>query len=815
MTDLPISVLVVEDDPDNAYLTAHILQQDGSFQFDVVDTLAGARRRLADGDIDVVLLDLNLPDSSGLDTLYAVLRIAPDATVVVHTAMPDEELALQALNIGAEDYLLKGRLEMGTLSRTLRHAYERRRIQNAFGASEGLLDFQRTVSFEELVATISNRSISMGTTELDRAAHEALERMSAFYDVDRATLYEFNQGTGESREVGLWLVEQNPGLGVRPAAAATPPLPNLTAHLDREGALVVNRTEELPETWEPERRWFELTGSKAAVIVRVALKGSFHGRLLLESTWRPRQWPADIVPRLRMLGEIIAGTIVRQRAEADREQLLRRIQEQARVMQQLIETVPDGVVMLNQEGLILLANPAAQPFLQRLAGATPGDRLTRLGNRSVQELLVELSPGQWHEVSHEGAHYEVIARPVRSGEPVSGYVLVIRDVTHEREVQERAQQQDRLAAVGQLAAGVAHDFNNIMSVIMLYARRTQYDETLSPEMQQRMDIIQKQARQASALIDQILDFSRGASLELLPLNVVTFFKEAVRLLERTLPENIELHFTFPNQPLLANTDPTRMQQVITNLAVNARDAMPHGGQMTMTLEGLTFLRPADAPLANMPPGPWVHMAVADTGSGIPDDVLPHIFEPFFTTKAPGKGTGLGLAQVYGIVKQHGGEVDVRTRLGEGTTFHLYLPALPPRPEEEAEDALFGLVRGNGETLLLVEDNEAARHALADTLKMLNYRVLVANNGEEGLALYTRNREEIALVLSDAIMPTMGGPALFYALKELDPHLRMVLLTGHTMNTDMQLLLADGMAGWLRKPPQVEELARVVAEALAK
>ena len=155
-----------------------------------------------------------------------------------------------------------------------------------------------------------------------------------------------------------------------------------------------------------------------------------------------------------------------------------------------------------------------------------------------------------------------------------------------------------------------------MSVITLYARRTQFDESLSPEMQQRMDIIQKQAKQASALIDQILDFSRGASLELLPLNLITFFKEAVRLLERTLPENIALHFTCPAEPLLANADPTRMQQVITNLAVNARDAMPHGGRLTITLEGLTFLHPSEAPLANMTPGPWVHIAVGDTGSGI-------------------------------------------------------------------------------------------------------------------------------------------------------------------------------------------------------
>jgi CheY-like chemotaxis protein len=205
--------------------------------------------------------------------------------------------------------------------------------------------------------------------------------------------------------------------------------------------------------------------------------------------------------------------------------------------------------------------------------------------------------------------------------------------------------------------------------------------------------------------------------------------------------------------------------------------------------------------------------VADTGSGIPPDVLPYIFEPFFTTKAPGQGTGLGPAQVHGIVTQHEGHIDVTTKMGEGTTFTYYLPALMIHETAEPVRAVEGAPRGQGETVLVVEDNPKMRQALADILEVLNYQVMIAPNGRDAPEILEKYRHVVALVLSDLVMPVMGGTALFYALREQHPEIRMVMLTGHPMEQELQELQAEGLSGYLLRPPNMERLAQMVARVL--
>ncbi len=382
-----------------------------------------------------------------------------------------------------------------------------------------------------------------------------------------------------------------------------------------------------------------------------------------------------------------------------------------------------------------------------------------------------------------------------------------------QETQQRMVRQERLAAVGQLAAGVAHDFNNILAVMVLYTQIALQVPALPESVRGRLNVVLEQADRAAELIQQIVDFSRRTMLERHFLDLLPFLKEQMRLLERTLPENIHLELEAEASEYVVNADPTRIQQTLFNLAFNARDAMPRGGRLCFGLEHLLVGAPEDAPLPDLKPGAWIKLTVTDTGTGIAPNVLPHLFEPFFTTKAPGKGTGLGLAQVHGIIKQHEGEIEVHTALGQGTTFALYLPAVAlSQPEEMAVPT--SLKFGQGEGVLIVEDDAALRTALAGALELMNYRVFDAPDGRTALSLLEQWGEEIALVMSDFIMPELGGRALLEALYRHGLTQPVVMLSGYPLQSDLAELEALGLTYWLPKPPEMEELARVLAEALA-
>jgi two-component system, cell cycle sensor histidine kinase and response regulator CckA len=521
-----------------------------------------------------------------------------------------------------------------------------------------------------------------------------------------------------------------------------------------------------------------------------------------------------------ILTGIVQDITERKQAEEERERLLAQIQEQVQRVQQIMDTVPAGVILLDIENHVVLANPLGRRDLAILADTLVGGTLLQLGNRPLAELLTSPPEGLWHELSAEGQTFQVIARPIEESATPKGWVLIIRDITQQREVERRIQQQERLAAVGQLAAGIAHDFNNIMAVITLYAGMSLRTSQVPQKVYERLEIIDQQARRASDLIQQILDFSRRAVLERHPMELMTFLKEQAKLLRRTLPENIQIDLTADEDEYMVNADLTRVQQMIMNLATNARDAMPEGGQLRIGLEKVWITDPKNAPLPEMTPGEWVCVTVADTGSGIPADVLPHIYDPFFTTKPVGSGTGLGLSQVYGIVKQHEGYIDVTTWEGEGTTFAIYLPSLAQRQPETTSYEAETLIQGQGQTILVVEDDAATRAALVDSLELLNYRVIETANGREALAILEQQAgradaaEQIALVLSDMVMPEMGGRALLHALREKPLNTRIVFLTGHPLDEEtFEDLHSQGLQGWLLKPLSIEQLSQTLAQAL--
>ncbi len=560
-------------------------------------------------------------------------------------------------------------------------------------------------------------------------------------------------------------------------------------------------------------RWITLESTswiRSHLVVPLRLQDRIIGLLRLDGD-TPGEFSPQDAEKLQPIAN--AAAIALENARLHQE-----ASRQAERTRQILDSVQEGILLLDANYAIQVANPAAQTYLQELAHSRPGDILTHLGPEPITNLLKPPPQGMlWHEITLKNPDrtFELIAQKLEADTPEqTGWVLLIRNVTESRRQQQYLQAQERLAMVGQLAAGIAHDFNNIMTVIILYAQMLVKSPHLPPDLQERMATIVRQAKLAANLIAQILDFSRRSVMERRPLNLVSFLKELVRMLKRTLPENINLHLDYHEGEYTLLADLTRLQQAIMNLAVNARDAMPDGGSLTIELTRFSLTDTEAPPLPDMPPGEWIRLVVADTGVGIPPENLPRVFDPFFTTKPPGQGTGLGLAQVYGIIKQHEGFIDVSSEPGKGTKFILYLPAaahvefIPEEPEMEL------VAEGGGETILVVEDDEVAREAICALLEMLNYRVVSAGDGEEALKIFRQRAKEISLVVSDMVMPRMNGAVLYERLRELRSDIKMVIISGYPFEDRDKLSLSEGIVKWLQKPFVMEQMVAAINAALS-
>ena len=526
----------------------------------------------------------------------------------------------------------------------------------------------------------------------------------------------------------------------------------------------------------------------------------------------------------------------------------KRTEEQLAFQSMLLNQIQDMVTATDLEGHITYVNQAECRAFGKPAEELIGDSVTTYGEdpergATQQEIIhTTRTAGQWRgevvNVTVDGRKITLDSRVQlirdEQGEPV-GMLGISTDITERKAMERKLRQQERLAAVGQLASGIAHDFRNLLTTIILYAELPLRRDDLPPDLARNLRTIAGEAEKATDLVQQILDFSSSAMIDRQPLDLKPFVEDVLGILERTLPETMEIGLEAGSGPYVVMADPGRLQQAITNLATNARDAMPGGGELRLMLSRLQ-LAPGEAPPMTETPGhtspshpagteggAWVRLTVSDTGTGMTERVQQHLFEPFFTTKDVGQGTGLGLAQVYGIVRQHGGAIDVETAPGEGTTFHLYLPAHEETEaaSEEREEAAgpSGAPQGRGETILLVEDEEHVRRATRQMLEVLGYRVVTAANGREALALcqsprWSTDRHAIDLVITDLVMPEMGGVELVRELSATRHGLKALGITGYALEEDdLTNLKASGFVSVIRKPFETEDLAAPIRRAL--
>ncbi|MFC1477385.1 PAS domain S-box protein [candidate division KSB1 bacterium] len=378
---------------------------------------------------------------------------------------------------------------------------------------------------------------------------------------------------------------------------------------------------------------------------------------------------------------------------------------------------------------------------------------------------------------------------------------------------EQLYQAQKMESIGRLAGGIAHDFNNILTGIMGYAEllKLQLPDTTTPEGE-AADVISQGAERAAELTKQLLGFARGGKYNPLPLNINKIIRETVRVSEKIFEKNIVVTFDFEEGIHTVEADKNQLDQVLTNIIINAKDAMPGGGDLIIQSENVFIDDVYATHFPEIVPGDYVKISITDNGTGMPKDVIEHIFEPFFSTKGEGKGTGLGLATVYGIVKNHGGHLNVYSEMGEGTTFNLYLPVSGKKIVKDRK--IHRIFKGDA-TILVVDDEKNVRRMASRMLNELGYKVLLAEDGKEAVKIYKVKKREIDLVLLDMVMPNMGGKETNLALRKIDPGVKILLSSGYSQDGKAAEILNDGALGFIQKPFRMDDISKKLNNILKK
>ena len=629
MSQETIKILLIEDNPGDARLLQELLKDVISLQFQMeqIDCLSRGIQRLNEQAFDVILLDLSLPDSQGLETFVQLQRQVRDVPIVVITGLNDETLAVRAVQEGAQDYLVKGQVSSDVLARSIRYAIERKRTDQKIREQAALLD----VATDAIIVRDLNHRI-------------------LFWSKGAERLYG-------------WQAEAAIGQSID-----------------------------------------ELLYKSAASAFQAA-----HERLLQAGEW---------------YGEL--------------------------------------------------------------------EPVTQAGRAIVV-----------------ASHWTLIRD--EQDQPKSVFT-VSTDITEKKQLEAQFFRAQRMESIGTLASGIAHDLNNILTPILLTAQLLQMKLTeIDPRSRQMLKMVETNTKRGAALVTQVLSFARGVEGNHTVLQIRHLIREIQQIIHETFPKSIEVQHDLASDLWTVSGNATQLHQVLMNLCVNARDAMPNGG--TLSILAHNFLVDENYARMNLDAkvGTYSVVTVADTGAGIPPEIVDRIFEPFFTTKEVGKGTGLGLSTVLGIIKSHGGFVEVNSAVGKGTQFSVFLPTVnATEPLEETESEI---PSGQGELILVVDDEAAIREIDRASLETYDYRVITAQDGIEAIALYAQHRDEIGLVLVDMIMPTMDGATTIRTLQKINPQIKVIATSGLVTSPQAVTAVDADIQAFLVKPYTAKELIKIVNQVL--
>ena len=598
-----------------------------------------------------------------------------------------------------------------------------------------------------------------------------------------------------------------------PSAFKAPATTDLTGLTVRSGMASVER-----------REWWLWSSAVMVTLLLASGLASFVAPLLRHTQWNSPEWHLPIVVR-GLVGLVLLFDIhvVYQQLQIHR--IRRLLIEREELFRLISENAADMIAVVDENGHRLYNSPSYEKVLGynfEDLQATPSIEQIHPEDQSlVQEAAVEArQTGVGRRIEYRMRHKDGTWRTLEStanaivnakGE-VRRFVIVNRDITARKRLEEQFRQAQKMEAVGRLSGGIAHDFNNILGVIIGYGEILAERLESGHSLRLCADEILHAGRRAATLTRQLLAFSRQQVLAPRVLELNSVIADIEKMLRRVIGEDVELETKLSPDLGRVKADQGQVEQVILNLAVNARDAMPEGGKLTITTANTELdavaVRRYSYPVK---PGRYVLLSVSDTGMGMSSETQAHIFEPFFTTKEKGKGTGLGLATVYGVVKQSDGYIEVHSEPGAGATFKIYLP-LVDQPADPEQQRTAKPLRGGGETILLVEDEDMLRTLTRNVLEFLGYTVLEAADGQQAREISRRESRKIDLLLTDVVMPGMNGPALAFELMSSRAGLSVLYTSGYTGQAVGHGVLPEG-SHFIAKPFTREDLACKVREAL--
>ncbi|MCC6317029.1 MAG: response regulator [Gemmatimonadaceae bacterium] len=800
------AILVVDDSEDDAELVRRALSRGGlSVDITRVDDAPSFRKALAQRSWELVIADYSQPNFGALAVLELLREADSDLPCVVISGVAGEDRAVETMRAGARDFVSKDRLQrlVPVVQRELVEGAQRReraRIRREEREHDRRMHDASAAIFELLR---SGDFTSGNATAIYRMFTEMVARA---LDVDRTSIWMFEAGGRVFRCVQAYDAHTREHSSGRAYDVAGYP--------DYFGALAHSRYVEShdgcgdPRPVEPATATTQLDAA-------IRFRGDMVGALCVDHEGASRRWRGDEHVFVASIADLLALVIEsneRRRAEGA-------LRESETRYRELWEYALDGMFTLDRDLRVTSANDAASRLVQRSAQEILGRPFVELlvasellvAEGALQALLGSERPvGEAMSLTVQRpaggrVSVEATVQRIDRGNGAIEVLAIVRDVSHRRQLEAQLQQSQKMEAIGRLAGGVAHDFNNLLTAIIGYSQIASIRPDLPPAAAIDLKEITSAAHRAAALTRQLLAFSRRQVLEPRVLNANAVVQGIEPLLRRLIGEDVQLVTDLDPEVAHVLADPSQLEQVILNLAVNARDAMPNGGRLVLRTRMAARLDPGVLVGADAAHGPLVVLEVADTGIGMDEETRSHMFEPFFTTKA--SGTGLGLSTVYGIVQQSGGALGMISEPGLGTTFSVYLPVAVGNTDEHAAPT-HGAGAGGHETVLLVEDDDRVRALAARVLRLAGYAVMEASDpgaalAEAGMAL------GIDLVLTDLVLPQMSGRELVRRLRLDRPRMRALFISGYQQEPESH---AAGEA-FLAKPFTPEALRTAVRSAL--